>query len=103
MLGMSLLDEGRAREAEPALRESLALRRAALPPGHWLLASAESVLGACLTQQRRYSEAEALLLPAHDRLASALGPAHERVVESRRRLLDLYTRWGRADRADRYR
>jgi tetratricopeptide (TPR) repeat protein len=103
VLGTSLLDEGRAREAEPALRESLALRRATLPPGHWLLASAESALGACLTLQRRYSEAEALLLPAHDRLVSALGPAHERVVEARRRLLDLYTRWGRAERADRYR
>ena len=33
---------GRPREAEPLVGESLELRRKALPPGHWLIASSES-------------------------------------------------------------
>ena len=97
--GLSLLDLGRAHEAEPPLRESLELRRKALPPGHWLVASSESVLGACLTAERRFPEAEALLLRAHAGLLSSRGPDHERTVEARQRLVALYEAWGRPGRA----
>jgi serine/threonine protein kinase/tetratricopeptide (TPR) repeat protein len=97
--GLALLDLGRPREAEPLLRESLDLRRRALPPGHWLIASSESVLGACLTAERRYPEAEALLLDAHAGLEASRGRDHERTVETRQRLVDLYEAWGRPGRA----
>jgi Tfp pilus assembly protein PilF len=101
--GLSLLDEGRAAEAEPLLRESLELRRAALPAGHWLIASSESVVGACLTALRRFPEAERLLLHAHGALLAALGPAHERTLEARRRLVTLYEAWGRPRQAEPFR
>jgi len=94
-----LLDLGRPREAEPLLRESLELRRQSLPPGHWLISSSESMLGACLTAEGRYAEAEALLLRAHAGLESSRGHDHERTIEARRRLVALYEVWGRPDRA----
>jgi len=97
--GLSLVDLGRPREAEPLVRESLELRRKSLPPGHWLIASSESVLGACLTAEGRYREAEALLLRAHAALESSRDRDHERTVEARQRLAALYEAWGRPDRA----
>ena len=99
VMGLALLDLGRPREAEPLLRESLELRRRALPPGHWLIASSESVLGACLTAEGRYREAERLLLRAHAGLESSRGPDHDRTVEARKRLVDLYGAWRRPDQA----
>jgi hypothetical protein len=99
VMGLALLDLGRARDADPLLRESLALRRAALPAGHWLISSSESVLGACLTAERRYPEAEALLLRAHAGLETSRGGDHDRTVEARRRLVALYEAWGRPERA----
>ena len=101
--GLSLLDLKRAKEALPLLRESLALRQAVLPAEHWLLASSESVGGACLTALGRFAEAEALLLRANERLTKALGPSHERTVETRRRLVSLYEAWGRPHQADPFR
>jgi hypothetical protein len=99
ILGMSLMDLGRAGEAEPFLRESLELRRRALPPGHWLIASAESMLGSCLTAQRRFREAEPFLLHGFGGLKAARGDEHELTVEARRRLVRLYGTWGRPERA----
>jgi serine/threonine protein kinase/tetratricopeptide (TPR) repeat protein len=103
VLGLSLLDRSRGAEAEPVLRESLALRRAALPEGHWLVASSEGVLGDCLSRRGRYREAEPLLLRAHEALAAHFGPAHERAVEARKRLVALYEAWGRPADAARFR
>lgn len=99
VMGLALLDLGRPREAEPLLRESLELRRAALPPGHWMIASSESVLGACLTAEGRYPEAEALLLRAHAGLETTRGRDHPRTAEARKRLVDLYQAWGRPNLA----
>jgi hypothetical protein len=101
--GLSLLDLGRANEALPLLRESLALRQAVLPADHWLLASSESVVGACLTALGRFREAEALLLRANERLSAALGPSHERTLETRLRLVSLYESSARPRKADPYR
>jgi tetratricopeptide (TPR) repeat protein len=99
VMGLALLDLRRPRDAEPALRESLEIRRASLPAGHWLSASSESALGACLTAERRFGEAEGLLLRARSSLDSALGAGHPRTVEARRRLVSLYEAWGRPEKA----
>ena len=81
-------------EAE-LIGESLELRRKTLPTDHWLLASSESALGACLTAKKSYAEAETLLLRARQGLLAALGPAHERTLETDQRLVQLYEAWGR--------
>jgi hypothetical protein len=103
VLGLSLLDEGRARQAEPLLRESPDLRCRSLPAGHWLIASSEGVLGGCLTALHRYREAERLLLRAHAAMSATLGETHERTVDTRRKLVALYETWGRPAKAEAFR
>ena len=85
------------------MRESLELRRRALPAGHWQIASSESCPRGCLTAAGRYREAEGLLLRAHAALAEALGETHERTLDARKRLVALYEAWGRPSKADRFR
>jgi hypothetical protein len=103
-VGLSLLDLHRAGEAEPLFRECLRLRRESLPPGHWLIASAESMLGECLTAERRYAEAEALLLRSRSSLESSRGSSGDpRVVQATERLVTLYDAWGKPAKAAEWR
>jgi len=81
------------------LRENLELRRLALPPGHWLVASTESSLGSCLTTEDRFRKTESLVLHGFEGLKTARGEKHALTVEARRRLVALYEAWDRPDRA----
>jgi hypothetical protein len=104
VVGLSLLDLHRAGEAEPLFRECLRLRQESLPPGHWLIASAESILGECLTAERRYAEAEALLLRSRASLeAERKSSGDPRVVQATERLVALYDAWGKPDKAAEWR
>jgi hypothetical protein len=86
------------------LRECLSLRQQSLPPGHWLIASAESILGECLMAERRYQEAEPLLLRGRASLEAARGSSGDpRVVQATRRLVALYEARGDAARAAEWR
>jgi hypothetical protein len=100
---LSLVDQGRAREAESFLRESLKLRRAALPGDHWLIASSEQVLGSCLFALHRYRDAEPLLLHAHRGLAATVGETHERTLDTRKSLIALYEAWDKPQLAREWR
>jgi hypothetical protein len=51
-------------KAEPYLREALEFRSKA-EPNNWNRFGAEARLGACLLRQRKYAEAESLLLSAY--------------------------------------
>ena len=103
VIGRCRMERGDPAGAEPFLRESLALRRRTLPAGHWLLASGESLLGECLAKQRRFAEAEALLLPSDRALRAQFGPDSPRARESAARVENLYAAWGRAAPAERVR
>jgi tetratricopeptide (TPR) repeat protein len=103
LLGRSLGPLGQLDEAERWLRESLALRERTSPAGHWTLASSRSVLGAHLTLAKRWPEAESLLLEAERDLVAALGESGPAVVDTRRRLVDLYAAWGRPAEQQRWR
>jgi eukaryotic-like serine/threonine-protein kinase len=72
--------------AEPPLAEALAIRRAAYPDGHWEIAEAQSLLGACLRRRGRAAEAERLLQQGYDGLRKHLGNRHPLTREARRRL-----------------
>ncbi|MBK7875769.1 MAG: tetratricopeptide repeat protein [Planctomycetes bacterium] len=98
LLGSTLVDLGRAAEAEPLLREALELRRAKLP-GSWLAANSASVLGGALVELGRHAEAEELLAPAAEALAKALGPRDFRVRDAWKRLATLFERTGRTESA----
>lgn len=62
-----------------------------LPPGHWLIASIESMLGECLAVQGRHAEAAALLEAAGEALAAALGTSHPATLENAQRLAAVKT------------
>jgi hypothetical protein len=88
-----LTEEGRTKEAEAYLRESLRLLEANFPAGHPLIEIARSTLGRCLARQGRYEEAEPLLTGPLDALS---GHASERVEKLLRgRVVELYRAWGR--------
>jgi tetratricopeptide (TPR) repeat protein len=98
LLGSVRLDLGETREAEPLLRDALAIRRAKLP-GNWLTANTASVLGGCLVALERFDEAEALLVESLPAIEAALGPRDFRSRDARERLAELDERTARAELA----
>jgi hypothetical protein len=69
----------------------------------WSLGATRSLLGACLLAERRYPEAEDMLLDARRQLEAlpASGGAEMKVVIAR--LIDLYVAWGKPDKAASFR
>jgi eukaryotic-like serine/threonine-protein kinase len=94
---------GRGAATEAALRHVLSVRRRMLDDGDWRVAQASSLLGASLLAQRRYAEAEPLMLAAWRGLKPLPGPQDRERVANRLRLVALYERLGRPHDADRYR
>ncbi|MEO0559830.1 MAG: tetratricopeptide repeat protein [Bacteroidota bacterium] len=84
--GTALCDGGDPARGAQLHRTSLAARRQVFPPDHFLLANAESVLGACVARLGRMEEARGLLTRSAETLASSLGEDHNRTVAARERL-----------------
>ncbi len=103
MLGISLNDQGRHRDAEPVLRECLELRRRTLAGDHWLIPNTESNLGAALAGQRRFEEAEPLLVDAYETLRDHARASPARRRQALERVVALYEAWGKPDRAAEWR
>src|SRR5262249_17391900 len=85
------------------LRQYLDLAREKLPDG-WRRSSAESELGACLLGQKKYAEAEPLLLRGYegvrryeDRIPTR--SRQSRQIEALERLVRLYEETGKPDQA----
>jgi serine/threonine-protein kinase len=103
MLGRVLSTTGRAREAEPLLREALAVLEPRVPRQSNPMATMLGNLGDCLAAQTRYAEAEPLLNESYTILKAV--HVHESPVldEARQRLVSLYEAWGKPQEAARYR
>jgi serine/threonine protein kinase/Flp pilus assembly protein TadD len=84
------IDRGEAVQAEPALRQVLDVRQRLYPAGDWRIAQARSLLGASLTKQGRYDDAEALLLEAAKSLKPVPGPQGREVRDNTSRLEALH-------------
>jgi non-specific serine/threonine protein kinase/serine/threonine-protein kinase len=81
-------------EAEETIDSALAIMRRTLPPDHWRIANAESILGSIRARQGRFAEAEKLLtesLPVV-RESTGEGSPYTRVLLER--LADLSQRMG---------
>ena len=63
-IGMNLLKQSKWSQAEPVLRECLAIRQKALPDD-WSRFNTTSQIGAALLGQSRYAEAEALVIEGY--------------------------------------
>lgn len=99
----SILDAvGKYRDAEGYLRQALEIRTRLLPKGNQLIGRAEVVLGECLTLQKRYAEAEPLLLDSSKIIEATTVPNDARRAEVRQRLADLYRAWGKSQKAADY-
>lgn len=94
-LGRAYLMRHDARRAEPLLRHALAFREKTLPASDWRIAQARSVLGGILLDQKRYTEAESLLLLARDGLKPVPGPQANEAAANAERLKVLSRTFGR--------
>jgi eukaryotic-like serine/threonine-protein kinase len=76
---------GEAAAAEPSLRNTLAVRRRLYPAGDWRIAQAQSLLGSALYSQKKYAEAEPLMIAAGHGLKPVPGrQARERSANEQR-------------------
>jgi tetratricopeptide (TPR) repeat protein len=104
-LGLSLLQAKAFTEAELLLRECLAIREKA-QPDFWSTFDTQSMLGGALLGQKKYGEAEPLLLAGYEgmkkREATIPPPARPRLAEAALRLVQLYEALGKKDEAARW-
>jgi serine/threonine protein kinase len=93
-VSLELIDCGQHAAAEPLLRECLTIR-AKIQPDAWTTFHTMSLLGAALLGQKKYAEAEPLLLQGFEGLkqrAKSIPPqAKVRLPEALDRLIELYT------------
>jgi len=94
--GAALLDVNRFAEAESALRNCLAIRQKAIPDA-WQTFNTQSLLGAALLRQKKYPDAEPLLLKGYEGLKQRessipqTGGAEMRLPLAIDRLVEFYT------------
>jgi serine/threonine protein kinase/Flp pilus assembly protein TadD len=100
-LGYALLRQGKAADAEGALRECLAIREKETPDD-WLRWNAASLLGEALSAQGKHAEAEPLLVKAWEGMASPPARA-ENKREALERIVALYEAWGKPEKAAEWR
>jgi len=93
-------------EAEALAREGLGMRQKASPEV-WSTFYAQSLLGDCLAGQKRFAEAEPLLLQGYqgmlERDVKIPLASKRRLDESLERLVQLYDAWGKQEQAEHWR
>jgi serine/threonine-protein kinase len=87
---------------EPMLREALRILPKALLPGSRRIAATESELGECLTDSKRFSEAEPLLLNGYQKLKDHPYRDEKQINLAQQRIVKLYQIWGKSDKATLY-
>jgi serine/threonine protein kinase/tetratricopeptide (TPR) repeat protein len=93
------IDGIRLRSRAPAI---VPTRRRTVREDDWSVGGAKSLLGAALTAQRRYDEAEAVLIDARRDLESTTSRSSD-LKTTIGRLVDLYVAWGKPEKAATYR
>jgi eukaryotic-like serine/threonine-protein kinase len=109
-LGSNLLRQHRQTEAEPILRECLAIRRDKQPAAFETFHT-QALLGAALLGQQKYANAEPLLVEGYQGMTESkdLGHRHhdpktrEGLTDALERLVQLYDAWGKPDEAAKWR
>jgi tetratricopeptide (TPR) repeat protein len=97
---------GKFAEAEPLAREALELNQKK-QPDDWDRFRAESLLGASLAGQKKYAEAEPLLLDGYTGMVArkdrVLMPDWYHLDRAREWLVQLYQDWGKPEKAAEWR
>jgi tetratricopeptide (TPR) repeat protein len=97
------LGQGRDSEARPLLEVTLRAWRQLPPQEAWAPPQAAVMLGGSLLRSGRLAEAEPWLREGHAGLCAVLGVQNRLSREALSRLIELYTNWGKAGQAERYR
>src|SRR4029453_4951577 len=96
-LGSSLLKSLHFAEAESTLRECLSIRERAFPDDHplaWLRYNAMSLLGEALLEQRKFAEAQLMLVQGFEKMQPPPGQGTQgRKREALERVIRLYEAW----------
>ena len=104
--GLTLLQVKAYKEAEPILRECLAIRDKT-QADLWSTFNANSLLGGALMGQKKYAEAEPLLRRGYEgmkqREAKIPPQARDRLIDALERLVQLYEATGKPEEAARWR
>ena len=103
MLGRILTATRRPAEAEPLLREALAVLETRVPRQSNPMATMLGNLGECLAAQARYAEAEPLLKESYEIVKTVHVPESPVLEEARQHLVSLYDAWGKPQQAAVYR
>ncbi len=106
LLGQNLTKQGTYGQAEVLLRQALTIREKG-DREDWGLFRAQAFLGACLSAQRRYAEAEPLLLSGYAgmRQRASRMPAWQKswIRSAGEQIVDLYTQWSKPEQAAQWR
>jgi tetratricopeptide (TPR) repeat protein len=105
-LALLYLNQGKDARAESLLREALASHEKT-NTNTWVRYNCQSLLGASLTGQKKYAEAEPLLLSGYDGMQQRLGtiPAANRfrLEQAGKQIVELYQNWGEPEKAAEWR
>jgi hypothetical protein len=105
-LGANLLQQEKWTDAEPVLREALAIREARATDA-WATHVNRSLLGGALMGQKKYDQAEPVLIQGYEGVRARAGriPPQDRsrVAEAGERVVRLYEAWGRPEKAAEWR
>jgi tetratricopeptide (TPR) repeat protein len=105
-LGKDLLVQGKPADAEPYLRESLAIREKKLAYD-WTRYSDMSLLGGALSGQKKFAEAEPLLIQGYEGIKvreSKIPPQGKiNIPEAAARIVSLYEAWEKPEKAAEWR
>jgi serine/threonine protein kinase len=97
-LGQTLTAQHKNNEAEPILRKAVATYDQKMPAS-WQYYSAVSALGACLSDQAKYADAEDLLLESQEGLEDLVAElprtARSEMTRCMERLVSLYDAWNK--------
>jgi hypothetical protein len=104
-LGRVLLQQKKWADAEPVLRECLALSEKQISD-NWRTFNTQSLLGGALLGQKKYAESELLLLKGYEgmktREKTIPAPLKIRLPEALDRLIELYTAINKPDEAKKW-
>jgi serine/threonine-protein kinase len=95
--------QGQLDDAARMYRECIPMLAESLPDDHDILAGFRSRFGSLLALQRRFEEAEPLLLDSHEKFVARFGAEHRDTKASAQRVADLYDQWGKPEQAAEYR
>jgi hypothetical protein len=105
-LGLNLLAQQKFADAEPLLRDSLAIR-VKTQPDFWTTFNNQSQLGGSLLGQQKYADAEPLLVQGYEgmkqRETKIPASSKTRLAEALERLVRLYDETGQKDKANEWR